>query len=55
MINNENIIIYRSLCLYRDKLIKMAQEGNDALSYSEIMDMLKSVLDLIDKYNLMVK
>lgn len=43
-------IIYKGLCLYRDKLIKMAHEGNEALSYSEIMDLLKPVLDLIDEY-----
>ena len=47
---NRDMIIYQSLLCYRDRLIKMSHEGNEALSYSEIMDMLKPVLDLIEEY-----
>lgn len=48
--DRKNLIIYTSLCCYRDKLTDMLKHGNEALSYSEILDMLKPVLDLIEEY-----
>ena len=47
---NDEFIILQGLYLYRDKLIRMAHDGNEALAYNEILDLLKPTLDLISKY-----
>lgn len=47
---NDDAIILNSLYLYRDHLHKLRVFGSDTLEYSEILDLLSRVFELIKEY-----
>jgi hypothetical protein len=54
-ISNENSIIYYSLNRYRDYLKNLLVTGNDALEYTEILDLLKSTEEVLEKYRKLIQ
>lgn len=53
-IKNENLIIYYSLNRYRDYLKKAMADGDDALEYTDLLDLYKETEEIINKYQRLI-
>jgi len=53
-IKNENLIIYYSLNRYRDYLKKAMIDGDDALEYTDLLDLYKETEEIINKYQRLI-